>query len=160
MESLKAAGTQRFRMQTTCSVSGISRDPRDIISPSALKALAFRIHLAVNETSWRSGKTTRLVSEIRLLSFGVIYFHRLLTQPLKFPHFQVRQDFFFFFAEKCRSVSSGQCQVFSPSVLTPETVVPKAPVHYIAYPESTVSGRHPLPGRPSRARLRCLRGTL
>lgn len=101
MESLKAAGTQRFRMQTTCSVSGISRDSRDIISPSALKALAFRIHLAVNETSWRSGKTIRLVSEICLLSFGVIYFHRLLTQPLKFPHFQVRQDFFFF-VEKCR----------------------------------------------------------
>ena len=38
--------------------------------------------------------------------------------------------FFFFFAEKCRSVSSGQCQLFSPSVLTHETVVSKAPVSF------------------------------
>ena len=85
--SLRATDTQHSHTQTTYSVSGVSRDPWDTISPSTLKTLTFRIRLVVNETLWKSGKTIHLVSEICLLSFGKCLFSLVTHSASEIPSF-------------------------------------------------------------------------
>ena len=85
--SSRATDTQHSHTQTTYSVSGVSGDPWDTISPSTLKASTFRIHLAVNETLWKSGKTIHLVSEICLLSFGRCLFSPVTHSASELPSF-------------------------------------------------------------------------
>ena len=78
----------------------------------------------MNETLWKSGKTIHLVSEYVCCLLGGVCFHLLLIQPLKYPHFQERQEFVSY--EEVQISYLWTVEHFSSLFLSQETVVSKA----------------------------------
>lgn len=110
--SSRATDTQHSHTQMTYSVSGVSGDPWDTISPSTLKTLTFRIHLAVKETLWKSGKTIHLVSEICLLSLGRCLFSPVTHSASEIPSFPRKAGVCFLQKQRSADQLAMDCSAF------------------------------------------------
>lgn len=93
--SSETTDTQHSHTQMTYSVSGVSERPLGHYLTIHFEDFNLQNSSGCERDIGNLGKTIHLVSEIcHLLSLGGgVCFHLLLIQPLKYPHFQERQEF-------------------------------------------------------------------